>query len=147
MKNFLICIVFLTSCASGVVFAQETDQNQEQAICFTECNETSSFYRALLVLGKVVGEVVGFKTEHKTDSNECVLYGVSGNQKPSPVSVMNNQTIVLNGENSTVHFKLQVFHKEPINKKDTFDQIVNTYVEQGLCKSVTDLSNPDDDKE
>ena len=127
MKNCLFVFLMISSGASGVVFAEEIVKTPESHVCFTECEKkyNHSISNAIKVF------FIFFSRELQLDFPKCVLLGLVKNQTPVP------------DEKNTVNLNLRVLHEELIDRKHIFDQIVNTYVEEGICKSVTNLSNPD----
>ena len=150
--------------ASGSALAEKDSaaaSGPASYVCFTECGEklghagTAYLTGVLLLAGPKAAESL---------APSCVLYGIPGKSAiPSRAPAAANQHIVIKSrevedglifDDVTTRTEIQekrampysvepqIIYQVYLHKKPVFEKMVAAYVEQGICKTVTDLSSP-----
>ena len=125
MKKFLICISFVISGTSGLVFAQTTEQSQsgERNICFIKCSS-------------LIGSLWGGTSAMLSLVNPTIINRKNNTRTPNTCSFM------IPSPSSSDYY--EVIHKGSNHNKDEFNKVVNSYLEGDFCRSLTYLGDSED---
>ena len=163
MKKFLIYVSALI--ITGVEEYAVADFNGKPIIkmesgltCFTECGRELNLF---LQTGFIVAHIVtGSRIDESKVLAQCVLYGLPGKSDifitPGERETAETHTVEVEDDlifddivtttsfseikRTGIAVEPQALYTRLLREKPAFDKVVEAYVEQGICNTVTDIS-------